>query len=152
LKGPEGRTPADYGPLAVDGQGRVHMLDRHENAVLIYDRSRKLVGAVRPPAGKDGRFVDVATGDDGEVYALDGRTKSASVITQGREGRRIDLSRLGSEQPSALAVDALGDLYVLDENTGWVFVADPSGRRITVVRPPKEIASRMGDVSAIAVD
>jgi TolA-binding protein len=152
LKGPEGRTPADYGPIAVDGQGRVHMIDRHENAVLIYDRGRKLVGAVRPPGGKDGRFVDLATGDDGEVYALDGRARLASVITQGRESRRIDLTRLGAEQPSALTVDALGDLYVLDEGTGWVFVADPTGRRITVLRPPKEIASRLGDVSAIAVD
>jgi hypothetical protein len=128
------------------------MLDRRENAVLIYDRARKLVGAVRPPGGKDGRFVDLATGDDGEVYALDGRARLASVIAQGRESRRIDLTRLGSEQPSALSVDALGDLYVLDDSTGWVFVADPSGRRITVVRPPKEIAARLGDVSAIAVD
>jgi TolA-binding protein len=152
LKGAEGRAPTDWGPIAVDGQGRVHMLDRRENAVLIYDRTRKLIGAVRPPAGKDGRFVDLATGDDGEVYALDGRARSASVISQGRESRRIDLTRLGAEQPSALTVDALGDLYVLDDGTGWVFVADPSGKRITVVRPPKEIAARLGDVSAIAVD
>jgi TolA-binding protein len=152
LKGAEGRAPGDWGPIAVDGQGRVHMLDRRENAVLIYDRARKLVGAVRPPGGKDGRFVDLATGDDGEVYALDGRARLASVIAQGRESRRIDLTRLGSEQPAALTVDALGDLYVLDDNTGWVFVADPSGKRITVVRPPKEIAARLGDVSAIAVD
>ncbi|HYV86839.1 MAG TPA: tetratricopeptide repeat protein [Patescibacteria group bacterium] len=152
LKGPEGRTPGDYGPIAIDGQGRVHMLDRRENAVLIYDRSRKLVGAVRPPAGKEGRFVDLATGDDGEVYALDGRARSASVITQGRESRRIDLSRLGSDQPSALTVDALGDLYILDDATGWVFVADATGRRITVVRPPKDLAARLGEVSAIAVD
>jgi TolA-binding protein len=152
LKGAEGRAPGDWGPIAVDGQGRVHMLDRRENAVLIYDRARKLVGAVRPPGGKDGRFVDLATGDDGEVYALDGRARLAIVIAQGRESRRIDLTRLGSEQPSALTVDALGDLYVLDENTGWVFVADPSGKRITVVRPAKEIAARLGDVSAIAVD
>jgi hypothetical protein len=152
LKGAEGRAPADWGPIAVDGQGRVHMLDRRENAVLIYDRARKLVGAVRPPGGKEGRFVDLATGDDGEVYALDGRARSASVISQGRETRRIDLTRLGAEQPSALTVDALGDLYVLDDGTGWVFVADPSGKRITVVRPPKELAARLGDVSAIAVD
>jgi TolA-binding protein len=152
LKGAGGRSPSDYGPIAIDALGRVLMLDRRENAVLIYDRSRRLVGAVRPPAGKDGRFVDIASASDGLVYALDAKARAAVLIDQGREARRIDLGGLGTDDPAGLAVDDLGNLYVLDDRTGWVFVADPTGHRITVVRPPKEVAARLGDVSAVAVD
>ena len=36
--------------IAVDAFGRVHLLDRRENAVLVYDRGRRLVAAARPPA------------------------------------------------------------------------------------------------------
>jgi len=65
---------------------------------------------------------------------------------------RISLAALGLEEPAALAVDALGDLFVLDGRTGWVSVADPQGKRIAVIRPSKEAQTRLGDPAAVAVD
>jgi TolA-binding protein len=152
LKGPAGRPPADYGPIAVDPSGRVHLLDRRENAILIYDRTRRLAGAVRPPAGREGRFVDVAAGDEGGVYALDGRAKAVIALHQGRETRRIALTSPDLQEPIALAVSGLGDLFVLDESSRAVFIFDSGGRPITVVRPPREMAQALGEPAALAVD
>jgi TolA-binding protein len=152
LPGAGGRPPADWGPIAVDAFGRVHMLDRRENAVLVYDRNRKLVAAARPPAGREGRFVDLAASDDGSVLALDGRARQVVVLSQGREVRRVDLAGAGIAEPAALAVDGLGDLYVLDANGGAVTITDPAGRRLTAIRLPKETAGRLGEIGALAVD
>jgi TolA-binding protein len=152
LKGPTGRPPADYGPIAVDSAGRVHLLDRRENAILIYDRARRLTGAVRPPGGKEGRFVDVAPGNEGGVYALDARAKAVIALHQGRETGRTDLTASGVQEPIALAVDGIGDLYVLDSVTRAVAVCDPDGRLITLVRPPKEMLLQIGEPSTLAVD
>jgi len=152
LPGVQGRPPADFGPIAVDAFGRVHLLDRRENAVLVYDRNRKLVAAARPPSGSDGRFVDVAAGDDGSVMALDARGRLVMVLSQGREVRRIDLAAAGIVEPASLAVDGLGDLYVLDARSGAVYVTDPAGKPLTVIRLPKDAAARVGEIGALAVD
>lgn len=152
LQGIDGRPPREFGPIAVDPAGRVYLLDLSENALLIFDRGRRLVGNMRPPAGKEGRFVDVANSEDGGVYVLDARAKMILELHQARQTRRVDLGPLGLQEPSALAVDALGDLFVLDAKVGWVTVADPSGKRITVIRPPKNAQSRLGDPSSLAVD
>ena len=152
LPGAQGRPPADFGPIAVDAFGRVHLLDRRENAVLVYDRNRKLVAAARPPAGGDGRFVDVAAGDDGSVMALDARARLVVVLSQGREVRRVDLAAAGIAEPAALAVDGLGDFYVLDARGGAVFVTDPAGKPLTVIRLAKDAAARIGEIGALAVD
>jgi tetratricopeptide (TPR) repeat protein len=152
LRDADGHTPGDFGPIAVDTLGIVHLVDRRENAVLVYDRARRLVGAVRPPAGRDGRFVDIASGDEGGVYALDARARSVVVLAQGRETKRIDLTPLGVADPAALAVDGLGDLFVLDGGTGWIFVGDAQGKRLAVVKPSRAVTDRTGTITALEVD
>lgn len=151
LQGPGGRAPREFGPLAVDPAGRVYLLDPKDNVLLIFDRNRRPVGSLRPQ-GPEGRFVDVAMDDEGGVYVLDGRLKTVVELRQGKESRRINVTTLGLQEPVALAVDALGDLYLLDGKVGWVTVADPTGRRITVVRPSKQVQDRLGDPSSLAVD
>ena len=152
LQGLDGRVVRKFGPIALDPTGRVYLIDAGASALLIYDRSRQLVGHVRPPSGEKGRFVDVATGEDGAVYALDDRARMVVVLHQGRVTGRIPLDGLGIQEPTALAVDTLGDLFVLDGRTGAVFVADQRGESIDVVRPPREVASLLGTPSALAVD
>jgi TolA-binding protein len=151
LRGADGRPPRSFGPLAADASGRVHLLDPRENAVLIYDPSRRLVGVVRP-AGKDGRFVDLAAGEDGGVYVLEARSNAIVELREGKEVRRIGIAGLGMNEPIALAADGLGDLFLLDGKTGWVYVADPEGRRIAVIRTPADVVGRLGDVTSLAVD
>jgi hypothetical protein len=56
------------------------------------------------------------------------------------------------QEPIALAVDGIGDLYVLDSVTRAVAVCDPDGRLITLVRPPKEMLLQIGEPSTLAVD
>jgi len=152
FQGLDGRAPRDFGPIGTDPMGRVYLLDRTSNALLIFDRGRRLVGNLRPPAGKEGRLVDVAMGEDGGIFVLDGRAKLVIEMHQGKEMGRTSLAALGLEEPAALAVDALGDLFVLDGRTGWVSVADPQGKRIAVIRPSKEAQTRLGDPAAVAVD
>jgi TolA-binding protein len=152
LRGIDGRPPREYGPVAVDPSGRVYLLDPRDNVLLIFDRARRLVGNVRPPNREVGRFVDVAMGEDDGVYVLDGKGKMVVELHQGRQTRRIDLGPLGLQEPAAIAVDGLGDLFVLDGKVGWVTVTDPAGKRIAVVRAPKQVEGRLGDPAAVAVD
>lgn len=151
LKGPDGRPPREFGPVAADASGRVYLLDPRENAVLAFDKSRRLVGTLRPDV-KDGRFVDIARSDNGVVYALEGRSKTVVEMNQGKAARKINLGGLGLTEPIAFAADGLGDLYVLDGRSGWVYVASPTGERLAVIRPSKEAAARLGEPSAVAVD
>jgi len=152
LAGIDGRTPRDFGPIAIDPLGRVYLLDRMENALLIFDRGRRLVGTLRPPSAKEGRFIDVAMGEDGGVYVLDGRSRLVVELHQGRETTRTSLAALGLQEPIALAVDLLGDLFVLDGRTGAVSIADSTGRKIAAIPLSKEAESRLGDPSSVAVD
>jgi TolA-binding protein len=152
LKGAGGRAPRDFGPIALDAAGRLHILDRRQRIVQIFDRERRLVNAIGPASGDEGRFVDLASGGDGGVFALDGRSRTVTEIREAKAVRNIDLGGLGVDDPQALAVDGLGDLYVLDAKSGAVAVADPEGRRITAIRPGADLRSQMGDPVAIAVD
>ena len=152
LQGLDGRVVRKFGPIALDPTGRVYLIDEGARALLIYDRSRRLVGHVRPPSGDRGRFVDVATGEDGAVYVLDDRARMIVELHQGRVWARIHLDGLGIQEPAALAVDALGDLFVLDGRTGAIFVTDPRGELIDVVRPPREVTALLGTPTALAVD
>lgn len=151
LKGPDGRPPREFGPVAADASGRVYLLDARDNALLIFDRSRRLAGTVRPDV-KDGRFVDLAKSEDGGVYVLEGRTRFALELNQGKITRKVNLGGLGLAEPIALAADGLGDLFILDARSGWVYVASPEGERLAVIRPPKDAAARLGEPSAVAVD
>ena len=151
LKGPDGRPPREFGPVAADASGRVYLLDPRENAVLAFDKSRRLVGTLRPDV-KDGRFVDIARSENGVVYALEGRSKTAVEMNQGKAARKINLGGLGLTEPIAFAADGLGDLYILDGRSGWVYVASPTGERLGIIRPSKEAAARLGEPSAVAVD
>ncbi len=151
LKSYDGRPPREFGPLATDLSGRVYLLDPRDNVLLIYDRSRRLAGNIRPDV-KDGRFIDLAKNEDGGVFVLEARFRFALELTQGKTTRKVNLSGLGATEPVALAAVGLGDLYLLDGRSGFVYVASPAGERITVIRPPKEALSRLGDPSSVAVD
>ena len=120
--------------------------------MLIFDRSRRLVASVTPAAGKEGRFVDLATGGDGGVFVLDGRARTVVEIRQARTTRTIDLRALGVVEPVALAVDGLGDLFVLDGKSGNISIADSEGRKISEIRLPRDVKSRLGTPTALAVD
>ena len=41
---------------------------------------------------------------------------------------------------------------MLDGRSGWVYVASPAGERITIIRPSKNAAARLGEPSSVAVD
>ena len=151
LKSYDGRPPREFGPLATDLSGRVYLLDPRDNILLIYDRSRRLAGYIRPDV-KEGRFIDLAKNEDGGVFVLEARFKFALELTQGKMTRKVNLAGLGATEPVALAADGLGDLYLLDGRSGFVYVASPTGERITVIRPPKEALSRIGEASSVAVD
>jgi TolA-binding protein len=151
LKSYDGRPPREFGPLALDPAGRVYLLDTRDNVLLIYDRSRRLLANVRPDT-KEGRFVDLAKSEDGSVFVLESRLKVVFELTQGKAGRKVNVAGLGATEPIALAADGLGDLYLLDGRSGFVYVASPTGERITVIRPPREALDRLGDPSSVAVD
>jgi TolA-binding protein len=151
LKDAQGRTPSDFGPIAVDSAGRIYLLDRRANAVSVFDRDRRLTATVRP-AGKEGRFVDIAMGEDGGVFVLDGRARMVTELHEGKATSTISLSPLDLQEASALAVDSLGDLFILDGRANAIIVTGPAGKVISILRISREVRARLGEPAAVAVD
>lgn len=133
--------PDSFGPrlvretsgVAVDGDGKIYVVDSRNNEVLLYGRALDFRTPVhRSPGGK---LADVKVGFDNQVYILDSRERSVTILSEGRPTTRV---RLGDPpasivDPVALAVDDLGNLYVSDASAGRVVILDPAGKRVLSV-------------------
>ncbi len=127
------RLVKDTAGVAVDGDGKVYVLDSKGNEVLLYGRALDFRAPVhRSPGGK---LTDVKAGFDNQLYLLDSRDKSVTVLSEGRPTTRIRLEDPPASigDPSSLAVDELGDLYISDPSAGRVVILDPSGKRVLAV-------------------
>ena len=116
--------------LAVDRDGRIYVVDGKSGELLVYGRTLDFRSSVFRSAG--GGLGDVKVGFDNQVYLLDSRDKSITVLAEGKTRARILLSDPPASivQPVDFAVDELGDLYVCDAGTGKVVILDPTGKSI----------------------
>jgi len=116
--------------VAVDRDGKVYVVDSRSNEVLLYGRALDFRAPIHRSAG--GKLTDVKVGFDNQVYILDSKDRSITVLSEGKATTQI---RLGDPpasigEPIALAVDELGDLYVSDASAGRVVILDPSGKGV----------------------
>jgi DNA-binding beta-propeller fold protein YncE len=116
--------------MAVDRDGRIYVVDGKSGELLVYGRTLDFRSSVFRSAG--GSLGDVKVGFDNQVYLLDTRDRSITVLAEGKTKTRILLSDPPASivEPVDFAVDDLGDLYVCDAGTGKVVVLDPTGKSI----------------------
>lgn len=79
-------------------------------------------------------IVDVASGADGRLYALD--AKNGEILRLDRDARSAEtFARLELKRAVAIDVDALGHVFVLDRGTGQIHLLGPDGFVQTTLGP-----------------
>lgn len=128
------------GALAIDEQSQVHVTDQGNRRVQVFapdGRPLRQWQAVDSIDGAIQRPVGLAVDRWGKVYAGGAWGHSGSVYTGGEVGRLFRYSPAGQlaatwdgfRQPTGLAVDEAGDLYVADRRAACVTkfrVLDPT--------------------------
>ncbi len=115
--------------LTRDSRGRMIVWDAKSGQVSRFGRDYAFETALLP--GRDHKIVAVAAGTDGSVYALDSREKVVIHLPLKGEPRRIGLrGETGLERPDALAVDDLGNLFIMDASAREIVVMGPEGKPI----------------------
>jgi tetratricopeptide (TPR) repeat protein len=127
-----GAKPKDLSRIeaaARDGYGSWILVDRSLEGLARFDRGRAWRGELQ----LTGTPVDV-TGDRwGRIYALTSKPSQIHVFSNDLEPLRL-VSVPGS-RPIALEVDALGNLYVLDQQQSSIRVIDPAQRTLATIGP-----------------
>ena len=110
--------------LALDGQGRLLVLDRMKGAVVRLDDNLKVEKIFAGGEGSRG-FADFKV-KGGTLWALDGLAGTVYQFSGDGAGREVTLST-PLEFPVSLEIDEGGLLYVLDRHAGKVAVFGPQG-------------------------
>lgn len=96
-------------------------------------------------------YVDVDRDNLGRVLALD--TRNNRVLRVGLDRRGADVVASGDwKRPVAVARDALGHVYVLDQGTKQLFVYDAEQRRIASLGPNLGNGIELRSPEDVAVD
>lgn len=124
--GPEGATMA--WSLAIDGEGRLHVLDVLKARVLVLDAAGRTERTIGFPAGK-GFLSDVAVDGHGTVYAVDSVGRRVVAARKSDPALVPLTARLQADAafPAAIAVDALGRIYLADQNGDAILILGPDG-------------------------
>jgi sugar lactone lactonase YvrE len=135
---PGGRFEADQ--LAVDAAGRLYAgYSDPDNGGYVYrfDAAGGKTLVVHVGSGVDGMAID----RKGDIFLSDGLDRVVREVTPGWVARIVAgiLGRMGTsgnggsathaelDNPSGLAVDAAGDLFIGDDNTGQIRKVTPAG-------------------------
>jgi hypothetical protein len=174
----EPRTPARegapaealkrIGAVAPGAMGMLNVLDTSAHRVLRYGP-----GLVpRDELAFPGRPTAIVCDADGTCYVLLETLKEVRVLQPGENGHSapsgqepresvrglrkpsLELKGEGWEirSPVAIAVDALGRVYVLDDEARSVTVLDADGHRVATIAPAKGSAGELRAPVAVAVD
>lgn len=146
------RPVKDVSALATDRDGRILVADSRAGDVLLYGRDLTFKSAIHHTAS--GRLAAVQVGTDGYGYVLDSKEKSVTIYSENKA-----ISRLRLDEPPAsimapldLAVDELGDLYVVDDAASRIVVLDPSGKHVLATILPEKTKGGLSDPQRIEVD
>jgi len=146
------RPVKDVSALAVDRDGRILVADAKAEEVLVYGRDLNFRGSLQRSAS--GKLAAVQVSFDNQVYVLDSKDKSISIYSDGKLLYRLRLSEPPASiaLPLDLAVDDLGDLYVVDGAATRVVVLDPSGKRVLATLVGDKTKGGLSDPQRVDVD
>jgi tetratricopeptide (TPR) repeat protein len=123
----KGLQAAELGPF-----GHWFIVAKGWKGLLSYETRRKgqeLLATDRP------ELVDLASDSQGRLYALDRRARNVSRIGVDRRSQGVVVQGGSWKRPEALAVDRLGNIYVVDRGSRIVRVYDAGGQSLAALGP-----------------
>ena len=146
--GSPSRVVDDIGALGALSTGERLVADRGQRAVYRFDAQGKFVGPFAT-----GRISRIAVGPSDEVALLDRDQKTVSLVD--RSGKllvRVAAKGTGwaFDNPTDVALDAFGHLYVLDRSSLHVFTR--AGSLVTSFSPPDRSPGAFRTAGALALD
>jgi len=146
------RPVKDVSALAVDREGRVLVADAKAGEVLLYGRDLNFEAPLHHTAS--GRLAAIQVGFDNQVYVLDSKERSISTYSDGKLLSRFKLDEppVSISLPLDLAVDDLGDLYLVDGAAARVVVLDPTGKRVLSTLVGDKTKGGLSDPQRVEVD
>jgi TolA-binding protein len=132
-----GERVGDVGFVARDSWGRYIVWDRKSGDILRFTREVTLESVL--VEGRDQRIDAVALSEDGSLHLLDARERAVQTITPDGETRRVSLALEDTlRRPDRLAVDFLGNLFVMDTSGRTIGVFEPGGRVLATIASGKD--------------
>jgi TolA-binding protein len=130
----------------------VFVLDLHEGEVLRYGADPADPKVVFRDKDSGTRVEAIRGGPEDRLYMLDRRQRSILVL---QDATTKPLAPPGTaplfDDPVDLAVDSLGDVYVLDARQRAVIVVAPDGRKLSKISPPAGSVAELQSPRSIAV-
>jgi TolA-binding protein len=147
------RPVAEIGGLWRGSRGDVYLLDLGEGELLAYGADPAAPRILHQDKQAGTRVVALAGGPEDRLYLLDRKGKGVLVLRPGEAPAPLYQPGSGPvlEEPVDVAVDALGDVYVLDGRLRMVLVLDPEGKRLTRIAPPAGSPGELVEPAAVAV-
>jgi phage tail-like protein len=137
--------PVDIG---LDEQGNLYILDRKLRQIFKYDNNAHYIQGfgkedLREPVG-------IASGKDNKLYVIDKDSERKGFLVFTEKGEFTGLIGNFPEdfQPSAIAIDRKGNIFIIDQKTGLIHQFDPDGSHIGIIPAP----DFKGQVYSLAVD
>jgi TolA-binding protein len=146
--GGQARVLDDMAAVAILSNGDRLVADRAQRAVFRFDAAGKFLGPFATA-----RASRLAVGPGDQVAWLDRDAKSVSVLDRtGKPGVRLAAKGTGYDltNPTDVAFDELGHLYVLDRSAVVVFA--PDGRFVTSFAAAPASPGAFRDADALALD
>jgi TolA-binding protein len=130
----------------------IYVLARDEGEVLLYGSDPQKPRVIVRDKEAGTKLAAMAAGPEGRLYFLDEKEKRVVAL----EGRALkSLAPAGKavtfEAPIGLAVDNLGNLYVLDERRKAVTVLSPDGSELSTISAPVGSAAALEGPGSLAV-
>jgi TolA-binding protein len=144
-------TVADAGFVGRDALGRLIVWDRKSDDVLRFRKEVTFDALLSE--GRRQRVDAVSVSEDGSVYILDARERTVRVILADGSSRNLPI---GLEEllrrPDLMAVDFLGNVYVMDTGSRGIGVFDSRGTVLARVVSGKEEGAPFPKPLALAVN
>ena len=125
------------------------MVAKGWKAILNYQTPRK---GQEPSSRERTDFDDLDRDAAGRVYALDSQNNKVTRVALDRRTQKTVVQDGDWKKPTALTVDLLGNIYILDRGRRTIQRYDPNGRLQTTVGPSLGDGIELKDPRDIAVD
>lgn len=146
------RPVEEPGGVWRSSRSETYVLDLKEGELLRYQDDPASPEVVHRNRDGGTRLAAMASGPEDRLVFADPKTRAVLVL---REGKLSPTAAPGVgpalEEPIDVAVDPLGNIYVLDARQRAVFVLDAAGRKIAKIAPPAGSDGEMREPGAIAV-
>jgi sugar lactone lactonase YvrE len=121
--------------VAVDGEGNIYVGDRGHHRVVVYSPDGELIHAwgnaspnpERPRRAEFNDITDLAVGDNGMVYVLDGKSHVLQLFDhEGIWKQGIEVGPLAMYNPDGIALGQDGGIYIADTGKNRVLKLPPN--------------------------